>query len=261
MTFISSLNAALNSRGITASSFCNTSDATELRILMEYGAVFLANRSVVIPDRFMFDSEAEVSAFQSRVRTSRENIGGTVIELQSAAMTALQAAVTDARAARLTITPRGGATAARRSYADTLGFWNDRIEQGIAHWTIRSNADGALLSAAEVRTLRSLSGIAQMRNVFALEARGFFFSTDKRKTILASVAAPGTSQHLFMLALDIAEYSDARVRRIMMQHGWFQTVFKDHPHFTFLGLSESVLPSLGLHSLIDSGQLFWVPQP
>ena len=58
MSFISSLNAALSGRGIQASSFCNTADATEKRILMEYGAVFLADKSISIPSRFMFDNDA-----------------------------------------------------------------------------------------------------------------------------------------------------------------------------------------------------------
>lgn len=261
MNFIASLNAALSGRGIQASTFCNTSDSTELRILMEYGAVFLADRSVSIPSRFMFNNETEVSAFQSSLRITRKRIGNTTIELQAAAMTALDAAIAEASAANLRITPRNGASAARRSFAQTLEFWNNRIEDGIRHWSGTANGRGERLTAAEARTLRSLSGIEQMRNVFALEARGFFFSRDKRKTILASVAAPGTSQHLFMLAFDVEQYSDAGVRRIMMRHGWFQTVFSDHPHFTFLGLRESVLPSLGLDSRTDNSQLFWVPKP
>lgn len=261
MSFISSLDAALSGRGIQASNFCNTSDATELRILMEYGAVFLADRSVSIPSHFMFNSEAEVTAFQSSLRTTRRNVGGTSIELQAAAITALDSAIADASAVRLTIAPRGGATGARRSYANTLSFWNNKIRDGIAHWTSTNNASGARLTAAEASTLRSLSGIDQIRNVLALETRGFFFSTDKRKTILASVAAPGTSQHLFMLALDVEQFGNSRVRSIMAQHGWFQTVFKDHPHFTFLGLRESVLSSLGLESKTDNSQLFWVPKP
>lgn len=261
MTFISSLSAALAKRGITASSFCNMADSTELHILMMYGAVFLADRKVEIPSRFMFDNEAQVTVFQSKVKTTKKSIDGTAVELQEAAMNALLAAAAAVKKINLPFSPRGGATASKRSYKDTLTFWDNRVKDGIAFWKSNPNAKKEKLTDAEAKTLEKLSGLAQVKNLFQLEARGFFFSKDKKKTILASVAAPGTSQHLFMLAIDIEQHGDARVRKIMAQHGWFQTAFKDHPHFTFLGLSESVLPSLGLQSQTDSGQLFWFPKP
>lgn len=262
MTFISSLNAALNGRGINVKSFCDTSDDTERHILMMYGAVFLADRRVTIPSRFMFDNEAQVSAFQSSLKISKKIIGGVAVQLQEAAMDALLVAAADVKKINLPFIPRGGTTAARRSYKDTADFWNNRVKDGIAHWKSVPNAKKEKLTAAEANTLNSLSGLAQIKMVFQLEARGFFFSKNKKKTILSSVAAPGSSQHLFMLAIDIEQYADARARKIMAQHGWFQTVLNDQPHFTFLGLSESVLSALGLHAVKgDGGQTFIVPQP
>ncbi|HZG51953.1 MAG TPA: hypothetical protein VEZ40_07450, partial [Pyrinomonadaceae bacterium] len=91
------------------------------------------------------------------------------------------------------------------------------------------------------------------------EERGKFFSKDFSRTILSSVAAPGASQHLSMLAFDAAEFREARVREIMERHGWFQTVRYDLPHFTFLGVREKELPALGLKRVDDCGQTFWIP--
>ncbi len=261
MSFISSLNAALNSRGIQAASFCNTADATEKRILMEYGAVFLADKSVSIPTRFMFGGEAEVAKFQSSAKSTIKAIGGVTIELQEAAMNALVKAETEAKQKNLTIKPRGGKTGAKRIYADTVDFWNNRVKDGINHWKTTANSKGKKLSEADGKKVLALSGLDQVKEVLRLEAEGFFFSKDKKKTILASVAAPGTSQHLFMLAVDIEEFGNSQVRQIMADNGWFQTAFSDQPHFTFLGLKESVLPSLGLEARTFGGQKFWTPKP
>ena len=93
--------------------------------------------------------------------------------------------------------------------------------------------------------------------VLDLENKGVFFSTDFKKSILYSVAAPGTSQHLSMLAFDVKEFGDEKIRRILANHGWFRTVQSDAPHFTYLGYKESDLERLGLRKIPDGG--FWVP--
>ena len=49
-----------------------------------------------------------------------------------------------------------------------------------------------------------------------------------------------------MLALDISKFNDRDVIQIMNDHGWFQTVTTDLPHFTYLGVKKNELPSLGL---------------
>ena len=91
------------------------------------------------------------------------------------------------------------------------------------------------------------------------EEKGFFFSKDFSKTILYSVAPPGSSQHLSMLALDVAEYDNEKVRRILAKHGWFQTVVSDLPHFTYLGAAEDELPRLGLRKTTSGERIFWIP--
>ncbi|MBK6725432.1 MAG: hypothetical protein IPG58_19870 [Acidobacteria bacterium] len=99
----------------------------------------------------------------------------------------------------------------------------------------------------------------QIATVFAWEDRKIWFSKDLSKSILYSVAAPGASQHNFMLALDVEQYGNARVRKIMGDHGWFQTVKSDLPHFTYLGHARDQLESLGLKREVVSGQEFWIP--
>jgi hypothetical protein len=99
----------------------------------------------------------------------------------------------------------------------------------------------------------------QIAAVLQWEAKGMYFSKDLSKSILYSVAAPGASQHIFMLALDVEQFGNPEVRRIMARHGWFQTVKSDLPHFTFLGVAESELPSLGLKPVMVGTQKFWIP--
>jgi hypothetical protein len=95
--------------------------------------------------------------------------------------------------------------------------------------------------------------------VFTLEKQGIYFAKDLSKSIIYSVAPPGTSQHLSMLALDVAEFNNRSVREILAKHGWFQTVVSDLPHFTFLGIDESELPDHGLKRVVDGERVFWVP--
>lgn len=85
-------------------------------------------------------------------------------------------------------------------------------------------------------------------------------SKDHSKSILYSVAPPGGSQHLSLLALDVKEHDNATVRAILAQYGWFQTVISDLPHFTYLGVEEQELSSLGLKVVALEGKYFWVPE-
>ena len=223
------------------------------RLLQEYGAVFVARGDVVPPPAVIFENEREVSTFQSSVDKSREVIGGFRIELQAAAMRALKKAASEAVEKKLSITPRG-ADAARRSYADTVNLWASRVNPALTHWLEKGR-----LTRAEVSHLKSLSPVAQIPEVLRLEESGIFFSKDFSKTILYSVAAPGASQHLSMLALDVAEHESAAARALLANHGWHQTVVSDLPHFTYLGAAESELPSLGLKKISTGGRDFWIP--
>jgi hypothetical protein len=181
-------------------------------------------------------------------------VGGVDIELQKPAMEALLKAQQTAAKKRLWVTPRGGASAARRSFEQTVKFWNGKFNAGLNHWVARRK-----ISRAEAADARALPIREQVAQVLEWEAQGFFFSLNFDKSILFSVAAPGASQHNFLLALDIEQFADKEVRKILADHGWFQTVKSDAPHFTYLGVKESELPALGLEAETIGGQTFWTP--
>jgi hypothetical protein len=233
--------------------FMQPSDETGRRLLKEYGAVFLARGGATPPKTVVFRDEKEVAAFQGGVSRSTESVGGVTIQLQAAAMQALKEAAAEAVSNGASITPKG-ADAAARSYQDTVGLWEGRVRSGLIHWTAKRK-----ITAAEAARIRVLSPFDQVPEILRLEAKGIYFSTDQSKSILYSVAPPGSSQHLSMLALDVAGHDNPRVRAILAKHGWYQTVISDLPHFTFLGVPEDGLPKLGLKKASNAGRVFWVP--
>ncbi len=252
--FDEALLTALTRRGAAAGSMCDGRDPVARRILSEYGAIFVAAGEVLPPPVCIFAGAEEVETFQAAARVSAEVIGGVPIELQPAAMRALLAARAEAQGLGLDITPRDGTESARRGYADTMRLWNSRFLPALEHW----RAEGRL-TTDEAERLRALPVRAQVGAVLELERRGIYFSKDFSKSILYSVAAPGASQHLSLLAFDAAEYADERVRRVLARHGWFRTVRSDCPHFTYLGLAERELPSRGLKRVSTTDGEFWVP--
>ncbi|MFN0139204.1 MAG: hypothetical protein ACKVQW_03825 [Pyrinomonadaceae bacterium] len=231
--------------------FAQPTDDVGRRMLKEYGAMFVSNATP--PKTVVFRNDAEAAQFQTSVQSARETIGDADIELQSAAMKALKEATAAAAAADLTITPRGD-EAAKRSYQGTVELWKSRVEPGLEHWVAKGR-----LAGADADRIRTLSPYEQVPEIFKLESQGIFFSKDLSKSIVYSVAPPGTSQHLSMLALDVEEFENARVRAILAKHGWHQTVVSDLPHFTYLGVQENELAKLGLKKVTNSGRVFWVP--
>ncbi len=196
--------------GFTAnlpSGFEQPSDEVGHKMLAEYGAMFVARSGAVAPPVVVFKDEAAVSAFQSGAKGIRETIGGAIVELQSPAMAALQAAAAEATKSGLTISPRGS-DASKRSYAVTVTNWASRVNPGLEHWTAKGR-----ITAEEARRIKSLLPYEQVPEIFKLEAQGLYFAKDLSKSIIYSVAPPGTSQHLSMLALDVTEHENAKVRR------------------------------------------------
>lgn len=254
LPFYDALAHALKKRKIKLDSICPPSDPVARRILEEYGAVFVATKKVLPPPVCIFTTEDQVTKFQDAAGFDEEQIGFDVIELQPEALKQLRKAREQAQKEGLDITPRDGAEAARRNYRDSLRLWNSRFLPALDYWFSQGR-----LTAEQVARLKSLSLSQQIAEVLELEKVGIYFSKDLSKSILYSIAAPGTSQHIHMLAFDVNEFENPRVREIMAEHGWFQTVLSDLPHFTFLGLKEKDLPKNGLRSVEVNGQVFWIP--
>lgn len=250
--FRGNLTQNLSRAGLTINGIVNESNSVEKRVFEEYGAVFLTK--AMPPDKAMFTSEAEVSAFQSKAGVGRANIGGVNVELQSAAAKALESAENEAKRQRLSITPRHNQDSARRSFAHTLDLWKGRVDKACEHWRGKGK-----LTSEQISGLKSLPIKEQVAKVLELEKKGIYFSTFFNKSILYSVAAPGTSQHISMLAFDAKEFGNKKVRAIMAKHGWFRTVQSDEPHFTYLGYQESELPGLGLKKVSTGKGEFWIP--
>jgi hypothetical protein len=253
-SFYEVLGKALKKRKIKLADLCPQSDVVSRRILEEYGAIFVATRKVKTPPVCIFTSEAQVTKFQDEADYVTETVAYADIELQPEAMKQLLKAREEALKEGLDITPRDGAEAARRSYEDSMQLWDTRFLPALDHWLAQGR-----LTADQVARLKSLSLRAQVAEVLELEKTGVYFSKDLSKSILYSIAAPGASQHIAMLAFDVSEFDNPRVREILGKHGWFQTVLSDLPHFTFLGLKEKDLPRNGLKSVAVDGQTFWIP--
>ncbi len=229
-----------------------TDEAGEL-LLREYGAMFVSRNGVVHPTKIFFDDEADVRRFQALIEIESEKIAGINIELQKPAMRDLESAVKAARKLGLSISPRG-VDSGRRGYNQTITLWKSRVEPGLVYWVGKRR-----IKAAEAARIRQLPIRQQIVEILTLEKEGIYFAKSLDKSIIYSVAPPGSSQHIAMLALDVKEFDDPRVRAVLADHGWFQTVVSDLPHFTYLGADESDLPGLGLKKVERNGRTFWVP--
>ncbi len=250
--FRANFEANLKRNGLERSSVVNEDSPVEARILREYGAVFLTTEKP--PVKVMFTSDQEANAFQSMAGIKSGNFSGVTIELQPKAMDAMMKAVAEAGKQGLSISPRDGAEAGRRNYAKTLDLWNSRFLKACDHWKSKGR-----LTSDQVSKLKGLPIKEQVNEVLELEKSGIYFNTFFNNSILYSVAAPGTSQHISMLAFDVEEFKNPAVRRILADNGWFRTVQNDEPHFTYLGLNEADLPSYGLKKVTKDGGEYWIP--
>jgi hypothetical protein len=251
--FLAAADARLRTEGTDLAHACDRSDHVSDVLLRAYGAVFVAGPGVVVPTACRFATTAAVEAFQSSTPTRAQRIGGRDVRLQPAALDALVAARTELRAAGSDLAPRA-ADAAWRDEAQVEALWRSRVVPALAHW--RSTGR---ITEAEAARIGALSAPAQVGEVLRLEDQGLRFGTDERGPILESVAAPGASQHLAGLAVDVDRYTDPAVVAALGRHGWFRTVLGDEPHFTYLGVPESELPARGLRREDQAGRTYWVP--
>ena len=248
-----------DNKGIPLSSICNVDEeVVAARVFADYGAMFvaaLANPSgIKFPTKCVFANSQETETYQSKANPTLQTVGGVQITLQKPAMDALLLAVKEAAEKNLRISPRGGSEAASRSYDDTLRLWNSRFLPALSFYVSKGK-----ISRQDAEVVKKMQITDQVTQVLEWEKQKLWFSTDRTKSILYSVAAPGTSQHIFMLALDVEQFGNKQVRDILAKYGWFQTVQSDLPHFTYLGVSRDELNSYGLVRKVVSGQEFWIP--
>ncbi len=224
-------------------------DELGIRLLSEYGAAVVAGDGVRTAPRIMFADNDEVVRFQRTLETS-----DGAYRLQLVAARALTAAQEHAKAEGLSISPTD-VDAAARDFQHTMRLWGSRVDPALKHWIGERRISGE--TAAR---LRSLPPREQTIEILRLEREGLFFSRGFAKSILSSVAPPGASQHLALLAFDVKEHRHARIRKILEEHGWYQTVLGDAPHFTYLGFPKWRLESLGLSVMRDSEREYWMPR-
>ena len=245
-----------DARPLTLDDVCSIkNDAFSRRVFAEYGAIFAADSRVAFPWKCVFENADEVMAFQKSLKTRSLQVDGVAIDLQEAAMEALAKAANEAAIENLRIIPFDGAIAGRRNYFDSVALWSSRFFPALDHW-VKTGA----ISEADASMARSVPIRSQVEKVMEWESAGYLFGTGRARSIFSSTAPPGTSQHLSMLAFDVRNYSDPRIREILAANGWFQTIVNDPTHFTFLGLPESELPTRGLMKMDRGTFQFWVPR-
>jgi len=234
----------------------SVSSSVERRLFSEYGAIFTTEATP--PPRIIFADSSEVDAFQKTLAVRRWRIGDYEIDLQSEAMDALLSAVDEIGELGGSITARAS-DAGARSYQDTVGLWLRNVTRGLEHWESVER-----MSAGDAQVVRDLPPVEQVAVILELEqTQDLFFGTFFDRSILYSVAAPGASQHLSLLAFDVAEYENGAVEQVLGGHGWHRTVPNDLPHFTYLGHTTDALIGQGLKMVIrdygESTYRFWIP--
>jgi len=212
-------------------------DPVTARLTAMYGAVMLTRGQP--PPTIRFRDEAELAAFQASLDTATLTLAGRRLTLQAPAAAELVAARDELAAMGIRLQARGSGPAGR-SYATSVANWRSRLLPALRHWVAAGK-----LPSAEAARIRALPDDKQIAAVLSLEERGLWCGTRLDATILASVAAPGSSQHHSLLAIDLVT-GDRRLPGVLARHGWHRTVLGDTPHFTWLGVDADELPALGL---------------
>jgi hypothetical protein len=180
----------------------------EQRLFIEYGAVFVTTATP--PPVIIFDDEAQVEEFQTSLTLGRGFFGEYEVQLQSVALDALASAAAE-------MIHRGGRITARasdaggRSYADTVSLWARNVTRGLEHWQGLGR-----ITMQQGQSIGDLNPVDQVSAILDLEeTEQLYFGTFFDRSILYSVAAPGASQHLAMLAFDVTEYEDRDIRQCL----------------------------------------------
>ena len=239
----------------TFGKFCPVDQSRFARkIFIEYGAMFVASSDVQLPTSCYFADEAALLKFQSTLKTSSTTLDGVEIRLQAPAMASFLKVLDAARQLNVSISPLDGSIAAARSYSDSVSIWNSRFQPALAFWTSQRK-----IPQDDVDQMASMPLPKKVEKVIDWETGGLLFGTGRRRSIFSSTAPPGTSQHLSLIAFDIAGKVTPLITALFNANGWFQTVRGDPDHFTYLGVFEGELPKRGLKQIYYQGYRYWVP--
>ena len=235
--------------------FCDVEkSAFARRVFIEYGAMFVASKDVKLPDVCYFSDFEATKKFQLTLRTRTILMDGEEIKLQEPAMNALIKVFDEALAVNIRVAPFDGAIAASRNYGDTVVIWNSRFEPALKYWVQRGG-----IAPDEATQVVTLPIEHRVGKIIEWESRGMWFGTGRSGSIFSSTAPPGSSQHLSLLAFDVAGRPSAQLISILNANGWFQTVKGDSQHFTYLGLKETELMVRGLRPFYSGGMKYWIP--
>jgi hypothetical protein len=244
-----------SSQAADVAKFCDVNKSVfARRVFTEYGAMFVASNSVMLPEVCYFPDEKTAKEFQSKLQIKVAVINGTEIRLQEAAMNSLLAVVIEVLSSGGRVSPLDGSIAGGRSYMDTVNIWNSRFEPALRYWTRKGK-----ITTEEAAQTRILPFEKQVEKIIEWESQRLWFGTARSGSIFSSTAPPGSSQHLALLAFDVAKLPAPKLVTIFNAHGWYQTVKGDPQHFTYLGVTEPELPGRGLIPIYSGGTKYWLP--
>jgi D-alanyl-D-alanine carboxypeptidase len=139
----------------------------------------------------------------------------------------------------------GNACFLQKSAADALNAANQKVRI-----PLKSGSGGGDCTRTYQTTLRFWRKYANDQTLERVRQ-------GKETRILGIVAPPGSSQHLWGLAIDLAVSKQSQ-RLALNENGWFQTVETDTPHWTYVGVPEAKLPELGLRKKVVKGVTYWL---
>jgi D-alanyl-D-alanine dipeptidase len=132
----------------------------------------------------------------------------------------------------------------------------------------KSAADALNKAKSQVRIpLKSGYGASDCTRSFATNLRFWQKYTNrntleqvrqgKETKILGVVAPPGTSQHLWGLAIDLRVSNEAQ-KQALNRNGWYRTVEYDTLHWTYVGLPPERLTEFGFQNKFVGEINYWV---
>ncbi len=150
---------------------------------------------------------------------------------------------------------------AKRTYENTLVNWKSRLDKMPDKNLLEElTLDLPNLTDTEKKKRINLTIGKELEAANQRKANPVYFGSNN-KPIMRSVAIPGASQHLLLIAFDL-DIINAKIIKILNDSGWYQTVPDDDRHFTYLGYGcERDLKKNGLKKVTRTGSAysFWIP--